>query len=352
MRFRWISTAGFAAACMTCLLGHAPDVAQAHGSVTPDADLCIIRIGYFKAHFKVYLPQTRAHQDYCEDLPDTGSAIFVMEYEHDGLAEVPIDFRIIKNVTQQGRFTRSEHISDILDLEPVTVFHHSFSIQPDVFTVAHDFDEPGEFVGIVTVRRDDIDKEYVAVFPFEVGYTGFGYWPWIIAAAVLLQIHFLWMNGWFRRLAGRRSPPRLSIVKCLATVSKPFVAVLLLMHPAAVVHTADSDDGSPEFVSLAGHFVTHYRSDLEPLAINRIHNWVLHVDDANGRPVTGATITLEGGMPAHDHGLPTAPQVTRELGNGDYLVEGLRFHMNGEWQIEVTIESAETRDVVYIPLAL
>jgi hypothetical protein len=55
-----------------------PLPASAHGSVTPDADLCLIRIGFFRAHFKVYLPETRGHDDFCEDLPDIGSSIFVM----------------------------------------------------------------------------------------------------------------------------------------------------------------------------------------------------------------------------------------------------------------------------------
>ena len=39
------------------------------------------------------------------------------------------------------------------------------------------------------------------------------------------------------------------------------------------------------------------------------------------------------GMPDHDHGLPTQPQVTSRLENGDYLLEGVRFHMPGKWQL-------------------
>jgi hypothetical protein len=42
----------------------------------------------------------------------------------------------------------------------------------------------------------------------------------------------------------------------------------------------------------------------------------------NGEPVENATIAVDGDMPEHGHGLPTCPQVTKYLGNGDYLVEG------------------------------
>ena len=179
----------------------------AHGSVTPDEDLCIIRIGFFKAHFKIYLPESHGHKDFCEDLPGTGDSIFVMEYEHDGLADVPIDFRIIRNVTGQGRFTNRDHVDAIEDIDSVTVFHHAAALRPDVFTVAHRFDEAGEFVGIVTVERDNEDEPYVAVFPFEAGYTGLGYWPWIIAGLILLQLNYLWMSGRLSKAGKKATAP-------------------------------------------------------------------------------------------------------------------------------------------------
>lgn len=191
----------------TLLAGTAPAPTYAHGSVTPDADLCIIRIGFFKAHFKVYLPESHGHRDFCEDLPAIGNSVFVMEYEHDGLAEVPIEFRIIENVTGQGRFTNQEHVASIDDLDAVTVFHQPPALQPDVFTIVHTFDKPGEFVGVVKVAKPDGDGDYTAVFPFEAGYTGLGYWPWIIGGLVVLQLNYLWMSGRFARSRNRTVTP-------------------------------------------------------------------------------------------------------------------------------------------------
>jgi hypothetical protein len=57
-------------------------------------------------------------------------------------------------------------------------------------------------------------------------------------------------------------------------------------------------------------------------------------------------------MPLHNHGLPTAPQMTTSLGNGSYRVEGMRFHMNGDWELLVTVDVAGRRDTVIIPLTL
>ena len=183
------------------LLGLAisPKAVLAHGSVTPDADLCIIRIGYYRAHFKIYLPQTRGHKEYCEDIPGTGTATFVMEYEHSGLGSVPIDFRVIRNVTGKGVFTILEDVDQISNLDDVTVFHYPATIQPDVFTYLYPFDEQGEFVGIVTVQDADTGEIYTAVFPFRVGFAGIPIWVWFIVVAVGLQLNFLWMNGSFAR---------------------------------------------------------------------------------------------------------------------------------------------------------
>jgi len=186
-----------------CLLTQ-PNVAYAHGSVTPDEDICIIQIGYFKAHFKIYLPAEKGHQEYCEDIPQTGNATFVMEYEHSGLGSVPIDFRVIENVTGKGVFTILEDIEQIERIEDVTAFHYPANIQPDVFTYLHPFDEQGEFVGIVTVRHPETGEIYTAVFPFRVGFAGIPIWAWFIFGAVVLQVHFFWMNGSLARWRNNR----------------------------------------------------------------------------------------------------------------------------------------------------
>ncbi len=122
-------------------------------------------------------------------------------------------------------------------------------------------------------------------------------------------------------------------------------AVLLAASTAAAA-------AGPEWTSQAGLYHVSYRSELEPIEINKIHSWVLHVTTADGDPVENAEITFDGGMPAHNHGLPTQPSVTKYLGNGDYRVEGIRFHMTGEWEITVTISTSLGRDTCTIPLKL
>jgi hypothetical protein len=302
----------------------------AHGGVVEDDDLCVIKIGYLRAHFKIYVPEERRHQEFCEDIPVRGDSVFVMEYQHDGLSEAEIDFRIIRNVTGKGTFARLEDVEAIDDLEAVTVRHEPPTVVPDVFTLLQPFEEDGEYIGIISARSLDTQVVYTAVFPFEVGYTGFGSWPWILGALFALQFIY-----WFMSRRARQATS---------------VAALLLASALLTPEVRAQDNES--WVSDAGHFRVSFQSELQPLVINKIHNWVLHVEDSEGNVVTDAIIAVNGGMPEHNHGLPTVPQVTATLEDGDYQVEGMRFHMRGYWEIRVAIDIGTERDSVTIPLTL
>lgn len=125
-------------------------------------------------------------------------------------------------------------------------------------------------------------------------------------------------------------------------------AVLLLAAGFARVALPAEPGGT----SSRGLYRVQAAPQLEPLVINRMHAWVLRLETADGRPVENADVTVDGGMPDHDHGLPTAPRVTGETEPGLYLVEGLRFHMNGAWELTVTIDAAQGRDTAVLRFAL
>jgi len=93
------------------------------------------------------------------------------------------------------------------------------------------------------------------------------------------------------------------------------------------------------------HFHVSYASKVEPLPLNLIHSWILHVEVLDGKPVENAEISVYGGMPAHKHGLPTAPVVT-EIGAGDYLVEGIKFSMRGQWELWFDIRAGDITEKV------
>ncbi len=323
---------------------------QAHGSITAEGDLCVIRIGFYTAHFKIFQPDTSKEKEFCEDLPAGGSSIFVMEYMHKSLGEVPIEFRIIRDVTGLGRFARLEDVNKIADLDAATVFHQPPVVEPGVFSVLHDFAEEGDFLGVVTVKHPVTEQRYLAVFPFHVGPQAWGYLPLFAGIAILSQLCYLYFTGsgqrFLARLTRRRKPQQFSLEGA---------ARVLMLAPLLLLMGADSENAdATTWLSKSGNIQLTIHSEVEPLPLNRIHGWTLHIENLDGTPVEDAGVRVTGGMPAHNHGLPTEPVVTEYLGNGDYRVEGVRFHMQGDWVVEVFITGSKDDfdDTVLVPLSL
>ena len=91
---------------------------------------------------------------------------------------------------------------------------------------------------------------------------------------------------------------------------------------------------------------------LQPLAINQMHSWTLSLKTADGKAAEGLTITVQGGMPEHDHGLPTQPAIVAETAPGEYSLQGVRFHMPGLWQLNIEISAKDWVDSAVIELSL
>ena len=111
-------------------------------------------------------------------------------------------------------------------------------------------------------------------------------------------------------------------------------------------------DTSTSRSSDKGLFKVSYTPSNGTVPVNQMHQWTLHVETAEGQPVENATITLDGDMPQHGHGLPTRPQVTGYLGNGDYMVEGLKFQMGGWWVMDFVITAEGESDTVQFNMIL
>ncbi len=93
-------------------------------------------------------------------------------------------------------------------------------------------------------------------------------------------------------------------------------------------------------------------SELSPLRINQIHSWRIRILDANNKALSVEVLEVSGGMPEHDHGLPTQPQITKQMENGDYLLEGVRFHMQGKWLLQIDLQNNGSKDQALIDFLL
>lgn len=128
-------------------------------------------------------------------------------------------------------------------------------------------------------------------------------------------------------------------------------AALLLAITSLLTTSAGADTPDLQTTSGDGLQINLY-SRLKPLQLNTMHSWEIELLDSSGTVITDAVLQVQGGMPEHDHGLPTSPQVTRKLPDGRYLLEGMRFHMPGLWVLRIELQAAGNAEVVEITFEL
>lgn len=90
----------------------------------------------------------------------------------------------------------------------------------------------------------------------------------------------------------------------------------------------------------------------EALRARRLQKISVRVHDAAGHAISGATLSVDGGMPQHGHGLPTQPRVIPAAADGAYAIEGLRFNMGGWWVLALTIDGPRGADRVIFHLQI
>jgi len=126
---------------------------------------------------------------------------------------------------------------------------------------------------------------------------------------------------------------------------------MMMIHGTGAKRPAASDFGLGPRSSAQGRYVATLEpaKPLRPRQMQTVH---VTVRDADGRAIDEAQISIDGGMPQHGHGLPTRPRVTRNLGDGIYEIEGVRFNMGGWWEFKLAIAGPGGADTVTFNLDL
>jgi hypothetical protein len=128
-------------------------------------------------------------------------------------------------------------------------------------------------------------------------------------------------------------------------MSRHLIATVLLTTTLTACAAPPRDlDLTLRHPSAEGRYVVQMQPPATAPAINQIHAWQIRLTSPDGAPVRDARIAVDGGMPQHGHGLPTRPQVTRELADGTYLMEGMKFSMTGWWEIKLAVQAPAGAD--------
>jgi hypothetical protein len=151
----------FLAALAIGLIGFVAQ-AQAHGGVSIDQGQCIMKIGPDTMTFTGYQPQ-KSREQFCDDIPDVGPTIIVLDAQQDELRDMALEIRILRDVGQKD---------DTENLEQNTeVYVAPKKYRTGTLNFEYNFAKQGKYIGLVKAASDDGKKLYVSRFPFSVGET-------------------------------------------------------------------------------------------------------------------------------------------------------------------------------------
>ncbi len=106
-----------------------------------------------------------------------------------------------------------------------------------------------------------------------------------------------------------------------------------------------------EVRTLLGTYLVHYTSQPQQIPLNEPFTLDVQVVRADGKPLTGERLSVDGRMPEHRHGMTTQP-IVQVLSGGHFKVEGMLFHMPGRWELYFDISSEGRTERARVVVAL
>ena len=176
-------------------------VAWGHGGVSSAGERCMMYVykpgtpvsqitqSQLKANFTGYQPERRASQNFCDDVPYLGKALFVIDFLSPELRTMNVDFRILEDTNNTEWDTTFESLGGREALEQATIYHtESEQHERGIIQAQYSFDVKDVYIGLVEARDARTGQLYVSVFPFGVGVTPASslLFPWGVLAAVVV----------------------------------------------------------------------------------------------------------------------------------------------------------------------
>jgi hypothetical protein len=112
-------------------------------------------------NFTGYQP-LKSRDQFCDDIPDVGPTIIVLDAVQDELREMTLEIRILRDV---GQADDNENLE-----ENTETYVPPKKYKTGTLNFEYDFAKKGKYIGLVKAKADD-GREYVSRFPFSVGTT-------------------------------------------------------------------------------------------------------------------------------------------------------------------------------------
>ncbi|MEZ5449461.1 MAG: hypothetical protein R3E89_10905 [Thiolinea sp.] len=126
----------------------------------------------------------------------------------------------------------------------------------------------------------------------------------------------------------------------MATLLSMLASSLLLsgcVAESAPAHWLQSESGRQ------GLYQAHLDCETPP-ATGPFQQCEVRFTDSQGRGFIPVQASIEGGMPLHGHGLPTAPVLSALEQPGHYRIDGLKYNMPGAWLLGFQVNGPQGED--------
>lgn len=136
------------------------------------------------------------------------------------------------------------------------------------------------------------------------------------------------------------------MVRALALASLALFSVACEQEEEVAAEVHDHDDHehmdhtdldlATEKMTDGGTFMVAYSTMPAEIPLNEDFMVMVALSDMNGAPALSTEVSVDATMPEHGHGMNQVPMMM-DMGNGMWHAEGMRFHMEGYWQLEVVV---------------
>jgi hypothetical protein len=152
-----------------------------------------MKIGPDTMAFTGYQP-LKSRETFCDDIPDVGPTIIVLDAEQDELRDMALEMRILRNV---GQASDDENVD-----QNTEKYVPPKKYKTGTLNFEHNFVNKGQYIGLVKAKGDD-GREYLARFPFTVGTTAERD---LTAALFLAGVAVVGFGLWFRQAFMKKKP--------------------------------------------------------------------------------------------------------------------------------------------------
>lgn len=171
-------------------------LAWGHGGVSNDGNECKLSVGPYFMGFSGYQPENNLSERFCDDMPNIGKSIIVLDFIDRKLLDMTVSFKVI-NADTAALGTADDALVNEAELAEKAFFEIPAKVYPSgTMKIDQDFKEKGHFVGYVIVEGGN--EKHISRFPFSVGYEQWGI-PDAMQLPLIILVSFGFLMYWFSR---------------------------------------------------------------------------------------------------------------------------------------------------------